>query len=103
MVAIKEAVKTAEQTLEELLENSSAVQLEEILISEDEKYWLVTLSYLSPHAEAEFAPKSLLQEEIRAIRDGKQSPRLLRKYKTFEIDRSTGDFHQMKIRVLPGA
>lgn len=100
MVALKQAVKTAEQTLRELLDNASGVQLEELLISSDEKYWLVTLSYLAPFAENEIAPRTIYTDLVGKPNDTSKSPRLIRKYKTFEIDRTTGDFHQMKIRAI---
>ena len=68
----------------DLAEND--LSLEEVELSEDDKFWLITLGYdakrvLSPH------DKMFKSEKYRA-------------YKTFKIDSSTGKLISMKIRTV---
>ena len=58
----------------------SNIQLEEVELTDDGKYWLITLSYPVP-------------SEIAALNFN-----FKRKYKVFTIDRQTGDVKSMKIR-----
>jgi hypothetical protein len=76
MIDAKEATKRARDYLLSLEEERiHALQLEETELSDDERFWLITLSY-------QFSPI--------------QSP----KYKVFKIDSNTGRVVSMKIRSL---
>ena len=106
MVAIRDAVSIAQKTLGDFFPDVAGVQLEEILVSDDERYWWVTLSYLAPLAEKEVPPRSIYAEAIRRAWESSSGftgePRLVRIYKSFGIDRQSGEFHEMKIREFPG-
>jgi hypothetical protein len=78
MVDVKEAAKTASDYLAGLysLDAWDDLRLEEVELTEDEKYWLITLSY----------------------QDKKMIPR--RQYKIFKINAETGKVQSMKIRTV---
>jgi len=83
VVNVKEATRAAFSYFSGLYAaNTSDVRLEEVELSEDEKNWLVTLSYL---------PGSSVQVALR----GNTMPR---EYKVFRIDALTGEVKSMKIR-----
>lgn len=78
MIGVKEAVHVASQYLVSLFDTApSDVQLEEVELSEDEKYWYITLSFR--------------QGPLAAILPGKT-------YKLFKINADTGQMQSMKIR-----
>ena len=82
MIDVRQAAHLASQYFAGLYEGPavSGAQLEEVEITEDEKYWLITLSY--PLTEA----TALLNFNYK------------RKYKVFKIDAETGEVLSMKIR-----
>lgn len=82
MLDVKEAATRASQYFASLYanQNISNVQLEEVEISDDGKYWLITLSYPVP-------------PELAALNFN-----FKRKYKVFTIDAQTGEVKSMKIR-----
>lgn len=87
MIDMKEAVSRAISEAKNLYAEQalSNVQLEEVEITEDEKFWLITVGFqiadpsLSPTLAAAMAPK--------------------RQYKVFKIDRENGKFVSMRIRM----
>lgn len=85
MLDVKEAAQRASEYFAGLFsdQNLSNVQLEEVELSDDGQYWLITLSY--PVALPEIAPIQLINK---------------RKYKLFKIDAKTGEVKSMKIRTL---
>lgn len=89
MIDVKDAAKAAAEYFSKLYSGKqySDLLLEEVELSEDEKHWLITLSYAYKPAP----PASALDIF------SKQSPR---KYKLFKIDASTGNVEAMKIRSL---
>jgi hypothetical protein len=90
-VPVKEAVKTSFQYFAEILEPSD-VRLEEVELSDDERYWFVTLSALLPaKAKAQNAVEAASLAGIFA----KSHERV---YKQFKVDSSTGEVRSMKIR-----
>ncbi len=80
MMDVKQAAKLASEYFSGLYADQgvSNVQLEEVELTEDGKYWLITLSYP-------------VQSEAGAIF-------LRRQYKIFKIDTETGEVLSMKIR-----
>jgi hypothetical protein len=82
MVDVKEAAQRASEYFAGLYQDQglSNVQLEEVELTDDGKFWLITLSYPGPRELGTFniSPK--------------------RKYKLFKIDAKTGDVKSMKIR-----
>jgi hypothetical protein len=85
MIDVKEAARAAAEYFAGLFPDQgySDVLLEEVELSEDEKYWLITLSYALPpaggNAFASFVPRQ-------------------RRYKQFKIDSQTGKVQAMTIR-----
>lgn len=82
MLDVKEAAQKASEYFAGLYSDQKLpnVQLEEVELSEDDKYWLITLSYPVP-------------PELAALNFNYK-----RKYKVFKIDRDTGQVLSMKIR-----
>lgn len=91
MLTIKQAVEIATNHLRELYSADKLldVLLEEVSVSDDRKYWKVTLGFSRPIEAKDLT--SLMQ----AI--GAQHKR---EYKVFEIDRSTGEVKSMLIRAV---
>ena len=89
MIDVKEAANAAAEYFSRLYSSKqySDLLLEEVELSEDEKHWLITLSYAFKPAPPS-SPLDLFP---------KQSPR---KYKIFKIDATTGNVEAMKIRNL---
>ena len=99
MIDVKEAVKVAFKEIENLYttEELTDLTLEEVELSEDEQYWLITLGFtqtLSLPIETQrqtslFDANPLVQEVS-----------TMRVYKTLKIDANTGEFQSMKIRTI---
>ena len=90
MIDVKEAVKTATDYLGQLYELAQLqdILLEEVSLSDDEKYWYVTLGFSRPLPSTD--PMQKLTEGI--------LKRYQREYKVFQIDSATGQVRSMKIR-----
>ena len=84
MIGVKEAVAAARAFATELLgdDTASQVTLEEIELSSDDRYWLVTLGF--PGRLGPF-------ESIASLREG-------RDYKVFKVSLDDGEVVSMKIR-----
>jgi len=89
MLDVKEAARTAAEYFATLYNPSTYtdLQLEEVELTEDEKYWLITLSYGSTDDP---------QSQVGAMLNLPISKP--RKYKQFKIDSETGKVQAMKIR-----
>lgn len=94
MVNIKEAIVKAMEYFDLIYDDKkySDLQLEEVELSEDSSYWLITLGYRVP-----LSPKShgisLLEQAM--------APTIYNKeYKILKIKSDTGDVVSMKIRQL---
>ncbi|HVG20799.1 MAG TPA: hypothetical protein VNI02_17260 [Blastocatellia bacterium] len=87
MLDVKEAARTAAEYFATLYDPKtySDLQLEEVELTEDQKYWLITLSYASTNAT---------QTQFGALLNLPVS----RKYKQFKIDAETGQVQAMVIR-----
>jgi hypothetical protein len=85
MIDVKQAAQSASNFIAGLYSNEtiSDVMLEEVELSEDGKYWLITLSFAAPSSSV---------HPILGIRG--------RLYKIFKIDTDTGEVLSMKIREL---
>lgn len=76
-VDLNNAVNVAEQRLTSILGgNCQEIRLEELELSDDDRYWLVTLSY----------------------EDSRDTIPRRRRYKTIKLDAKTGEFRAMTIR-----
>lgn len=82
MLDVKEAAQKASEYFVGLYKDQglSNVQLEEVELTDDGQYWLITLSYPVP-------------PEIAALNFN-----FKRKYKVFRINAKTGEVKSMKIR-----
>ncbi|MEN3333678.1 MAG: hypothetical protein V7641_3043 [Blastocatellia bacterium] len=89
MLDVREAARKAAEYFASLYDaNTYAdLQLEEVELTEDEKYWLITLSY------AYADPMSSAISTVLKIPSSKP-----RKYKQFKIDAATGKVQAMTIR-----
>jgi hypothetical protein len=78
MIDVRIAAEKASEYFASLYPGNSYsnLRLEEVELTEDEKYWLITLSYMDQH----------------------MIPR--REYKSFKIDAQTGKVQAMKIRTV---
>ena len=92
MIDVKEAAKRAAEYFANLYDHStySDLQLEEVELTEDEKYWLITLSYALSQGPTGSLNK--VAEILNMPTSGQ------RKYKQFKIDAEHGKVHAMTIR-----
>jgi hypothetical protein len=93
MVDVKEAAKRAADYFSNIYSDKpySDLLLEEVELSEDGRYWLITLSYASELSTIR-VPSAL--DPFPKVINGP------RKYKLFKIDAATGNVKAMKIRSL---
>jgi hypothetical protein len=93
MVDVKTAVSSSLRYLGEVISPSQLrdVQLEEVMLSEDEKYWLVTFSYIRPEGVLNDKPSGELEASVKnafpfnLVRDR-------RFFKTVKLRRDDGEF-----------
>jgi hypothetical protein len=92
MIDVKDAVKIAYQHFEQLFADvkPDEVALEEVEITEDDKYWNITLGYNDPFEKDRQNEANPLSRLIGPARN--------RHYKLFRIDASDGRVLSMKIR-----
>lgn len=109
MIAVRQAVDSAFATLATLVDDATAPELEEVLLGSGEKTWRITVSYLVPIPANEVIPtkasrsgflmggtEETVYKPIGAFDPNR--PRLIRKFKTIELDRENGDFRQLLTR-----
>ncbi|MEL6778739.1 MAG: hypothetical protein AAFO06_15930 [Cyanobacteria bacterium J06597_16] len=93
MIDAKSAVKFAReyiQSIQDLLDNPlKNLRLEEVELSEDSQYWLVTLGYDNPDKPRDLSNMSLIAPQL---------ARLAREYKVFQVGSDDGMVKSMKIR-----
>jgi hypothetical protein len=87
MVDVKEAVRTAREYAADMLGDLPNLELEEVELSDDERYWIVTLGFDSKEVDPFYS-------RLGSIGD---VPRL-RKYKVFKVHTDDGKVKSMKIR-----
>jgi|DewCreStandDraft_4_1066084.scaffolds.fasta_scaffold154309_1 hypothetical protein len=98
MIDAKQAVNTAYKFIHNLYESEELIDLalEEIELSSDEKYWLVTLGFTrllsKPLEKKVVAPWVSIAEALQAEQQA------VREYKIVKVDAETGDATSMKIR-----
>ena len=96
MIEVKGAVKIAVDYLRELYGQLEDEMLEEVSLSDDEKYWYVTLGFSRPIflKESIFGPTPGAMTAAGVVKPIKYQ----REYKIFQIDSATGKVRSMKIR-----
>jgi hypothetical protein len=88
MVDIKTSAQAAVEFFNSIYpRHMDGLQVEEVELSDDGQYWVITLGYNVPNESSDLSgPLGII-------------PRLRpREYKTFKIDRETGEVKSMKIR-----
>lgn len=94
--SVKKAVENSIHYFSEVL-NPADIRLEEIELSDDERYWFVTLSALVP-SEVTVPPHQILAGLSTMAEVFKKSHE--RVYKQFKVSSSDGEVRAMKIREL---
>lgn len=94
MINVKEAVSIAFQYMSDLFDTSKFHDflLEEVELSENGKWWLVTIGWSRP-----VPPNEVIQNPMTSIL-GQSKITYRRSYKVFKIDASNGEVRSMKIR-----
>ncbi len=89
MIDVKSAVRNAVEFVQSVLEKEKydKITLEEVELSEDSRFWYITLSL----------GKLIVENPFDTLMSG-DSGKLSVKYKVFTVDRETGDVLTMKIR-----
>lgn len=92
MIDVKEAVNEAVQSTSRFYEGHELkdLLLEEVEMSEDGKYWLITIGFDMPHSNQSKNVLMIVLNEHKYIR----------KYKIFKIDSKSGKVLSMKIREI---
>lgn len=107
MVSVKQAVESAAAFAASTLgpERTAGLQLEEVELGKhaDRDAWQITLSMMRPNPFTADLPRSLAGAAADSLRSlAGASPYAPRDYKTFFVDRETGEVLSMKIRELAG-
>ena len=89
MLDVKQAAQTAATYFADLYANQgvTGVRLEEVELTEDGDFWLITLSFPDTDPPKDHSFAGML---------GSTAPKRL--YKVFKVDATTGDIKSMKIR-----
>jgi hypothetical protein len=95
MIDVKQAVERATLKAQELYKGQilEELNLEEVEITDDERYWLITLGFFLRHTGPVRKGKVL-----QTIVEGRLADRQERNYKLFKVDAATGEVRAMKIR-----
>ena len=91
MVDVKQAVSKAMDYLKDMYQTDrfKDVLLEEVDLSEDNKFWYVTIGFTRGQESTSGGPMATLIG---------QSSEFKREYKVFQIDSQTGDLRSMRSR-----
>lgn len=91
MLTVKEAAQAAEQWVRDLYAKKDLqhLRLEEVTLSDDDRYWYITLGWVEPAVQMPSSLSAALGRDIHVL------PRV---YKTLEVDADTGAVKSMKIR-----
>lgn len=85
-----EAARTYLRSIQDMLDTPlNNLRLEEVELSEDDQYWLITLGYDNPNKPRDLSNLSLVAPQL---------ARLAREYKIFRIRSEDGEVKSMKIR-----
>lgn len=91
MIDVKQAIAKALEYLKNIYEITPDLMLEEVELSQDQKYWFITFGFA---VERTPAPNELLQGLFR---------KSVRTYKIVQLDAHSGEFVAMKIREAQAA
>lgn len=98
MIDVKQAVQKAQRYIKELYPSEQLVDvlLEEVERTEDDRFWLITLSFSQPNPRTTVDP---IMPSLN-IFDAFRQKTLNRAYKVFKIDADTGEVVSMKMHAL---
>ena len=100
MISIKEAAQQAAEFCQQLFPDAQDILLEEVERDENDKFWLITVSYLAPAVKRAGTAVSGTMETALGTTMQQLFPRFERRYKSLKIDAQTGNVVSMKIREL---
>jgi hypothetical protein len=98
LVDVKQAVDAATEYFSKLM-TVRDIRLEEIEISDDDRFWCITLSGLVPSQKPLFSVENEGQPALSALGDLFR-PDFERVYRVFTFDAANGSIRSMKIRQL---
>ena len=92
MVDVKTAVTSGLRYLSEILPASQLrdVRLEEVMLTDDERYWLVTFSYIQPESIVNDKASGALESSVNNLLNGLVRDK--RFFKTIKLRREDGEF-----------
>ena len=93
MLDVKKAVSSGLQYLKEIFPASQIrdVRLEEVMLTDDERYWMVTFSYILPEGVLNEEPVGTLESTVKnAFLIGMSRDK--RFFKTIKLRRDDGEF-----------
>lgn len=89
IIDVKQAVAGAIAFVKRVYSKLDGLRLEEVEMSSDDRYWLVTLGFFEP------APESPMKKLLRPLPVPDEMERV---YKIIKVDAKSGDAISMKIR-----
>ena len=97
MIDAKQAVQSARQFITSLYgDNPTDLALEEIELSDNEEYWLVTLGFTRIYSQPLGHLRSSIMETI--ANQANNTKQAVREYKIIKVDAEDGEASSMKIR-----
>jgi hypothetical protein len=93
MIDVKTAVERAYnylQSLQDKMGDLNDIRLEEVELSQDDRFWLITLGFDLPDNK----PQSVMEKITYTL------PKYERNYKIFKVNSESGEVEAMKIREL---
>jgi len=91
MLSVTDAVSTATSHLTKFFPSAQKLRLEEVELTDDDQFWLITLSFVDPNQEP-----TVFQALSRIHGEG-------RFYKVVKINKESGEVRSIKIRELQNA
>lgn len=97
MVDVKQAIRAARDYITEVYapETPRGLQLEEVELTDDEGYWLVTFGF---DTDREAEPIDPVRERVLSVQGIKTPPRYVRDYKVIKIRADDGKPLSMKMK-----
>jgi hypothetical protein len=105
-IDVRNAVQSVKQYIAEyqdvLGRNLDDLKIEEIELSEDNKYWLITVSFNYEQVSNNYKTYTVnpLLSKVADVMPQKQTFFLEKDYKVFKVDNSTGEVMSMKMYQL---
>jgi hypothetical protein len=91
LLTLPQAAKAAANYLLQIYPGAQQVRVEEVELSDDDFYWMITLGFLLPDPDGNHSVLAPLVPATFGLK---------RIYRIFKIDRRSGEIRSMKIREL---